>query len=208
MNILFVTFSFPPRNEIGLVRIWNIIKGLANNGNNVSVLTVDSKFVKNQENNEIWNNEIKKHKIESIEIRFPLHNIEKGYFIINNSGLCGGVKNLIGKIGRFVSSILQEESKRFWLYSVKKHFASKQKFPYDLIIGSGGPFVDFEIAYYLNKKYNVPYVLDYRDLWNLNPTKPVRPKKIQKREQRILNGAIGVVSVTGGMNDIINDEIQ
>ena len=203
MNILFITFSFPPRNEIALVRIWNIVKGLSKNGNIVSVLTVDRKLVKNQENIQKWKSEIKQYEIELLEVPFPLHSVEKTYFNTNHEGIKGAINNILGKGGRFVASLFSEESKRFWLYSVKKFFNKKQNFPYDLIIASGGPFVDFEIAHYLSNKYKVPYVLDYRDLWNLNPTKPERPLKIQKREQRILSSAIGVVSVTDGMNDII-----
>jgi glycosyltransferase involved in cell wall biosynthesis len=39
----------------------------------------------------------------------------------------------------------------------------------DAVLISGSPFYSFKIGYELNKRYGIPYILDYRDLWAGDP---------------------------------------
>lgn len=40
--------------------------------------------------------------------------------------------------------------------------------PVDLVVASANPYVDFAAADALNRRYGVPYVMDYRDAWMLD----------------------------------------
>lgn len=43
-----------------------------------------------------------------------------------------------------------------------------RKTPFDVVIGSANPNVDFAPGVHLNDRYGVPYVMDYRDAWRLD----------------------------------------
>jgi len=49
------------------------------------------------------------------------------------------------------------------MYSVAKEICESEKI--DAIIISGQPFISFKIGYLLNKKFNIPWIADYRDAW-------------------------------------------
>lgn len=40
--------------------------------------------------------------------------------------------------------------------------------PVSLVVGTANPNVDFVPGYHLHRKFGVPYVMDYRDAWNLD----------------------------------------
>ncbi len=49
------------------------------------------------------------------------------------------------------------------MYSIAKEICENEKI--DAIIISGQPFISFKIGYHLNKKFNIPWIADYRDAW-------------------------------------------
>lgn len=49
------------------------------------------------------------------------------------------------------------------LYDFAFNHLENNKF--DLIIISGNPFIQFKFGYLLNKRYNTPWIADYRDAW-------------------------------------------
>ena len=46
------------------------------------------------------------------------------------------------------------------------------------IIVSGNPFIQFRFGYQLNKKYNIPWVADYRDAWTTSTINNIEGNKI------------------------------
>lgn len=77
------------------------------------------------------------------------------------------IKNIQSKI---IQTFVQPDSRIFW----KKHALRKaaqifRENKIDLILATAPPFTNFLIARELSDKYDVPFVLDYRDLWVDNP---------------------------------------
>lgn len=73
----------------------------------------------------------------------------------------------------------------------------------DVVVATGNPFVDFAAARYLNLKFSVPYVLDYRDGWSLQQFTGER-RYCEKHpvfpvERDLLEGASAVWFVNDGM---------
>jgi len=53
-------------------------------------------------------------------------------------------------------------------YKVYKHFLIKhlQTHEYNFIVGVYSPHYNLKLAYEMHKKFKIPYILDFRDLWN------------------------------------------
>ncbi len=70
----------------------------------------------------------------------------------------------------------------------------------DVILATAPPFTDFLLGQELATKYNIPFVVDYRDSWTSNefhyfPT-PFHKKKVQKAEGKILSQAKKVIVIS------------
>lgn len=77
---------------------------------------------------------------------------------VNSNIKIHNVNNII-KLKSFKESI-------FWYFSYKKEMQRLIiKKDYDLIYFSGDPFFYFSLGNYFLKKYNIDYILDFRDIW-------------------------------------------
>lgn len=76
-------------------------------------------------------------------------------------------KSLQSKI---IQTFVQPDSRRFWMkFALKKAEEIFQNHQIDLIFATAPPFTNFLIAQKLSETYNVPFTIDYRDLWVDNP---------------------------------------
>ena len=76
---------------------------------------------------------------------------------------------------------------KYELYKAAKNFLKDNKV--DVIIATGDPFILFKYASKLSKKFNIPWVADYRDLWSNDITmnyKPIQKKVAQVLEKKYL----------------------
>jgi len=77
------------------------------------------------------------------------------------------IKNIQSKI---IQTFIQPDSRIFWKkYAIKKANQIFEENKIDLIFATAPPFTNFLIASELSDKYDVPFVVDYRDLWVDNP---------------------------------------
>lgn len=203
MHILYITFSFPPRNEIAQVRLWNIAKGLSQAGNTVTVVTVKKYDVSKIENENYWKSEFSKRGIKLFEVPFAPKSLLPGYFLDSKDE--NFIQKIKAKLIRFIHRQLKEEPNHPWKKHVLKKLNKVDSKGFDLILASGGPFVNFEIAYDYGSRNSIPYVLDYRDPWSMNPRKEIRSLRIRRREKKILRHSAGVISVTEGMNTLLQE---
>jgi len=70
---------------------------------------------------------------------------------------------LINNIAQFYTTFFDNKS---CIYKTARKLIRTQHF--DLIIATGEPFILFRYAYKLNKKFNIPWIADYRDGWTTN----------------------------------------
>jgi len=77
------------------------------------------------------------------------------------------IKNFQSKI---IQTFVQPDSRIFWKkYAINKAAQIFEENKIDLIFATAPPFTNFLIASELSDKYDVPFVVDYRDLWVDNP---------------------------------------
>ncbi|ROL56873.1 glycosyltransferase [Bacteroidetes/Chlorobi group bacterium ChocPot_Mid] len=77
----------------------------------------------------------------------------------------------IQKLGRAVlQTIYQPDSKKPWLKkAIKKGEQIISENKIDVIFATAPPFTDFLVALALSDKFDIPFVIDYRDVWIDNP---------------------------------------
>jgi glycosyltransferase involved in cell wall biosynthesis len=105
-------------------------------------------------------------------------------------------------------SFLFPDTKRMWKNkAVKLAEEIIAKNEIDLIYATAPPYTDFLIGYELKLKYNIPLVLDYRDLWldclnNIYVT-PLHRKINMKLEREVLSLADKVVCINSRVKERI-----
>lgn len=165
LNVLIIAYYFPPMGLSGVQRITKFVKYLPEFGWNPIVLTSTSSAY--YAFDESLLNEINEKNIQIYRTDADISKVVK-----KNSG---STLNYPGKFRQKIQSsllqtFLQPDSRRFWAkQAISKADEIFKNNQIDLILTTAPPFTDFLVAHTLSKKYEVPYVLDYRDLWVDNP---------------------------------------
>jgi len=176
MNLLFITYDFPPKKQISSERSYNFAKYLPKCGVEVDVITCITKKQK-----EIVASELDGANIFNIESK--LENFIKKIKIPSILNLLN-----LNYIYLFPNILFS------WTRKAKK-IGSKiiEMKKIDAIMATGLPFSTFFVAKDLSNKYNIPLILEYRDPWSGNPfiKSPFRfvEKIIKLREKKIISQA-------------------
>jgi glycosyltransferase involved in cell wall biosynthesis len=95
-----------------------------------------------------------------------------------------------------------------WYFTFKKGIVKLlKKNDFDLLYFSGGPFFYFPLGSYFYRKFGIPYILDFRDIWVNRFKKELTWKgKIfqcfnEYLEKKSLNNAKLIIHVTGSESD-------
>lgn len=149
MKIIFLTHWFPPYNEIGAVRPYEMVKFLCNNGFNVKVVT--SSGAGSAENYLV--------DVSNIEIcRVEIPKIVK-YANKPNASIFGQIIKRIFYPDQYITM------RRKIFEMAKGLFADGP----DLVISSGLPFSTHVVGKELSAYFDVPWIADNRDLWANTP---------------------------------------
>ncbi len=200
MKVLFITFHFPPAYQVAVNRTFSIAKYLSAKGNEVHVLTVKKDHIA-PEKREDFKNLCKKERIALYESSFLFPGLVREYFNITR---INPLKKLLTGVLRYIISLLKIEPWIGWnpsAYKLGKKIVAGKEF--DAIIASGGPFFSFLVAEKLMRRFDIPMVLDYRDLWTGDPTKKNRPWYIRNIEKRVLSKASAVVAIAPSMENYL-----
>jgi glycosyltransferase involved in cell wall biosynthesis len=184
MKILIISYFFPPYNIVGSIRIGKFSKYLTKLGNEVKVITVKSPNT--------WGGKIP----DSL----PLE-IEPSNIIYVNL-----YDRLIPKLLNKTKSIFKKLNTEriinwLWYFYAFPH-ASKIIYDWkpDIIFATTPPPVALFLASSISKKYCIPWVADFRDLWSeghlFNKSNKF-PNFIKKfLEMSILKNCSGIITVT------------
>lgn len=99
-----------------------------------------------------------------------------------------------------------------WKKNIKNYLNSKSINPPDLVIITGGPFMQFALTPWLKKKYACKVVLDYRDPFAINPgfknssIKLWIKQMVEKRFNRSADGLITVNEYCGKIISLFNQK--
>ena len=160
-NVLYIAYYFPPMGLSGVQRTSKFVKYLPDNGWKPFVLTSTPNAYYAFDDSQL-------HEFEG-------RDIEIFRTIPKSTGKSRKMKGLppyfIQKLGRaFLQTIHQPDSKIKWkkaALELGEEIIRNNKI--DVILATAPPFTDFLIAGELSKKFNIPFVVDYRDMWVDNP---------------------------------------
>jgi len=203
-KVLVIAYYFPPAGLSGVQRTLKFVKYFPANNWKPTVITTDSigyfahdlTLLEDLRGKEI---DIVRVKGKDINSRLA----KKGTVTIPNEF----IRKVLSKIS---STIFIPDNKKNWSKKVLK-VASElmNREQYDLIFVSGPPFSTVNTAVALKKKFKVPLVIDYRDLWYgfhfaTYPT-PYHSYKIKKMEYKALREADKVIVINRRIKEKLMD---
>ncbi|HZS10822.1 MAG TPA: glycosyltransferase [Nitrospirales bacterium] len=193
-RLLFMAYYFPPLNGSACVRTWNIAKYLARAGWDVTVLTVDPALWRNVNDPDLVTEQLRGLGIQRVVTShrwrwlspYDLRcwNTTFGWF---SGGLCRRVARHYGVEGDIG-----------WRAQAEQACAGIRPGDIDVILVTGPPFEGFRVAKRLARRLRCPYVLDYRDPWNLRRRRAAASAAARHEEVELLThaGAVTVVSAS------------
>jgi len=215
-SVLIITFFFPPIGGGASIRTTKFVKYLPQLGWRPIVLTV------NQDLSIQDDKVLKDIPPEATIIRTPppFFNRLRTFFVkrliknktpqtskkVNNTKQKNSTSpNILLRMGNafeiFLSQLLFiPDQNLFWRrYAIKyaKKILKKQKI--DLIYTTCPPHSLHKIGYKLSKKFKIPWITDFRDVWTFTPLKKWGPWEYyleRKMEKNVINNAHGVIATT------------
>lgn len=189
MRVLFVTYWFPPSNEVGAVRTGKFAESLLEAGHELRVLTGPPSADR------------------SIRVAVPEELIERVQVIGDLPRPVVTRKRMA--VSRFAPVFLRRhyralrsipDSKLHWKRpGLRAGTKLLQGWRPDVIVASGPPYTALLIARALSTKFRVPLVAELRDPWTRNPYViwPAWREWVDRvLEWRTLNSARGIVAVS------------
>jgi len=207
-NILIISYYHQNIDTIGYVRMNNLIEGLKN-VYNITILSSNQNskiYEKNMNNvrlisindNNIYNN-IRNKKYINIKIsktnnKIKSHILNKLIFIYNEIFFIpDGSKNWIKPSIKYINKDI------------------KNNYKYDLIISSAPPVSSHIVAYKISKKYNIPWIADYRDMWNDNPYEEhykIRKYYEKYLENKVLKQSKYITTISKGCKKYLENKFK
>lgn len=215
MRILYLSYFYPPLGGPAAIRNAKTVKYLSRAGCKIDVITVGELEYNTFDPSLLEENAAG--RVQRVQSWDPMSILKK----ISRKGALDSNKIYFStpeKIKKFLRNIHPIDDKIGWVYPVViagiKSLSSRD---YDLIYVSCGPFSSALAAYYLSRKFGIPFVIDYRDYWTLLSDYDREFSFLHRIlarhwEKRILGSAKLVVTATNGIGrDLANffgDELQ
>lgn len=193
-NVLVIAYYFPPLGGAGVQRPLKFVKYFKEFGWKPVVLSVVDK-------NYIYDNSLLSDIPRYTKI------IRVKYF--NLIKILYGFRRIkLEFIGKFILKyFVPIDIHILWAIAgfkrIKKYLKNNH---IDVVYVTGAPFSSFLIAYWIKKKFNIPYLLDYRDDWIDNPFSEIPfYKKIFEKflEKKIVNQSAAAITVSTPIKEII-----
>ena len=198
-SVLYLAFFFPPTRASGVYRALATANLLAERGWDVTVATAPREFFSDYLHSYDPSLEARIHPAVTVERpRVGTFRWERD---IRRYGLLrANFPSLANAAYGWVQHQVFPEHYATWLphllaRAVRLHAGRR----FDAVVATGNPFTSFAAAWALGRALRIPYVLDYRDPWTLNPlTGEVGfppESKAWAWERRVLRGAAEVLHV-------------
>lgn len=195
-HLLYVAWGFPPCRGSGVYRAWATANAFAEAGWDVTVLTVPREvFTMSTGVDESLERTVH----PSIRIvRVPFHSAAYENDLRTWSRFRAHAPELWNVIdAKREQRTFPERTYGSWRPALEASADEvHRRHPVDLVLGTANPNVDFIPGLYLQDQYGVPYVMDYRDAWQLDVFSGARltnaGSEVAKLEARLINGAEAV----------------
>lgn len=211
-NILIVSYIFPPIGGSGVQRTLKFTKYLYELGWNPIVVTTDEVILPYSKDYSL----LKEIPIEVQVIRIKhdkfspeeLNRDEISEILMLQQGLLDNnlfyeyIKKIKQNVNKERKMLLNPDNSIIWANKVLREICNIVDMKnIDIIYTTSGPYSDHIIGYYLKKKFQIPWVADFRDEWTnnleLNLDKNSFVYKIQRNmEEKIVQLADKILTVT------------
>jgi glycosyltransferase involved in cell wall biosynthesis len=206
LNVLVIAYYFPPMGLSGVQRTLKFVKYLPEFGWRPIVVTAGkTPYYAHDESLEQELSGL----VESGAVR-----IER----TATSGIPGGGKQRAMKLpsaamqrlrSKLIQTVYQPDSRIRWrkpaLALAEKIIQTER---IDAIFSTAPPYTDFLVAKELSRKYNIPYMMDYRDAWVSNPVlnfyaTPLHKAYARKLEYECLRASSAITVVNRRMKEVL-----
>lgn len=204
-KILILSYYFPPCNLTAAERVHSYALYLKEMGYHPVIVTRnwDIPVIQAQDEHRATGEKIKHEKNTDYEVYYlPFKPNLQGKLFVKYFGTQFYFLYLITA---FVYGILENFTSYFTTYRSFYSFSEKlikEDKNISLVLASGSPFHLFKYGYKLNKKFNIPWVADYRDDWNTNELfadnwmKKLVQKISMHKERKWVNSAGFYISIS------------
>lgn len=204
-RLLFLSYAFPPLAAVGSVRCWNIAKYLSRRGWDVTVVTPDPALFRHAEEAGDGQDELDKLGMRRVVTGHPWRCLNPSYL----RGWNGSVGWFFGGVCRRIARAFDCEAEIGWNAAVRDACAGLNASDFDLVLASGNPFSVFGLTREIARCWNLPYVLDYRDLWTTNPHSKHRyGRRLRNLERLLLEDAAAVTTVSPSLAEVLGSQYQ
>lgn len=173
MQILFITYYFPPRRAIACVRTYALCTGLLKAGHNVHVVTSCGSPPLADVAGDMFNRDCTQGgRLRVSRVRSWWHDLHDGPGVRRAKGLLDKVWAVFARVVGISLSLIGFDEAVPW--ALAAWAAVDPDVPYDCVLVSAGPFSTLFTGYALARSNGLPLILDYRDVWNDSPHTAVR----------------------------------
>ncbi|MEP7234688.1 MAG: glycosyl transferase family 1 [Ignavibacteriota bacterium] len=208
-TVLVIAYYFPPMGLSGVQRTLKFVKYLSDFGWNPIVLTTpdDTPYYAFDETllseieDQISNGNIKIYRTEADPSLTRAS--KKGKQLKLQAQWWQRLRSRLAQV------IRQPDSRIGWKdLAIKKAEEIFRDHKIDAIFSTAPPYTDFLIAKELKDRYNVPYLLDYREAWVYNPVlnfylTPLHRKKARKMEYEALRASDAITTANRKMKEVL-----
>ena len=175
-RLLFFARPFPPAPWVASVRTCNMALALQAAGWQVEVVTIDPALLPQQGSRQV----VDRVRAAGVKIRYTDYR-----WAIFSGAVASPTTRRWPQCTRAAQAamrILGIDDGFGWVQPALKACRDLCPGDVDVVLASGSPFFAFDIARRMAQRLCCPYVLDYRDLWNLSPHfRPFRPQRLLER---------------------------
>jgi len=207
MQILLISWYFPPGNDVAALRTGAMAEYLEKAGHVVHVLTADRDHADASLAVPLPESRVTRTRWFDVDHRRILPRLELdqagGAFRTVSKRKAGRLRS---ELAAFYYNLIHTPDRQVgWLpYAIAagKRIISRQDI--DLIYASAPPFTGYLAARALGRRFNIPWIAEYRDGWSRYfyvPRPGWRQWIDEKVENRTLAGAAGIVAVTESWAD-------
>ena len=199
MNVLLISYYFPPYNSVGAVRTGKLAKFLREQGHTVRVVTADSPAFPVGIDLEIPADWV--HPVGGWSVNAPIQLLLGGKRRVAQQGYRRSGAGRLAFLGSLYKTILHwPDAEMGWIgAAISKGRDLLQKETFDFIYASAPPFSGFFVARHLSQEFGVPWIAEFRDLWSENHAYDFLKWRLwidRLLEQRVLTSACVLVTVS------------
>lgn len=204
MKILFISYFYPPLGGPAALRNQKTVKYLSSAGCRIDVISV-GEIEYNYYDSSLMDG-AGEHSVIRTASYDPMA-LLKMLFGKSSTVSRGLYHNTPEKLKLFIRRLYPLDDKIGWLPPLlKAGTTAMRQNNYQLIYVSCGPFSSAVAAWWLSRKFKVPYVLEMRDYWTLLSDYNLQGSYLNRMlsrawELRLLKAASGIVTATKGIAD-------